>query len=601
MARYCIAIIALFVVFSVGLNLGFHGILHTTYPTVVVTNNEVKNEAPETVGVPVTVVKQEEHIVEKIVDNKPVETPQSIVDDKPLHAVDKILDNILVTSMVSDMVEEFVLGTEKEKNGPILQYIVSGKKLPIVLLTCNRPELLKSTLESLLKVKGVVSENLLVIQDGIMEEVANIVKQNDLQLIQNTNGIRLRAGHIDGAARIAQHYKFALTAAFDHFKLAPAIIVVEDDLLFAPDFLDYFEKVSPIIEKDDSVFVISAWNDNGFKERIGNPHKLHRTEFFPGLGWLLPRELYKKELESKWPSEHWDHWLRSAQIHKNRAVVYPQVPRTYHNGIKGTFMNLDTHNRYFKDIGTNADPTVSWEPIQFYAQMAQIYMTVPYYIFSRYSVYAAIKAETRKACHHVTSIQDLLAQTDQLLCLWINVNTAPNPYRPPDFEPIAKFFGIWHEYQRGSFENVHEFYWETNYVHMVNIYNYEDGEVYKPVTVPAIPARDFDTNLLAEKRRKSLNLKTFAAAETNQNCDDVCKSHGLVCDAAALPSINTCDALNEAFPCKSCTHSNGYEQPAIVVDVSKSNHGQCLITSNPSWSASCSAKHASTKRLCVCK
>jgi hypothetical protein len=26
--------------------------------------------------------------------------------------------------------------------------------------------------------------------------------------------------------------------------------------------------------------------------------------------------------------------------------VYPEVPRTYHNGVKGTFMDTDTHNRY---------------------------------------------------------------------------------------------------------------------------------------------------------------------------------------------------------------------------------------------------------------
>lgn len=38
--------------------------------------------------------------------------------------------------------------------------------------------------------------------------------------------------------------------------------------------------------------------------------RLHRTEFFPGLGWLLPRELWEKELAASWPDEHWDHWLR---------------------------------------------------------------------------------------------------------------------------------------------------------------------------------------------------------------------------------------------------------------------------------------------------
>jgi alpha-1,3-mannosyl-glycoprotein beta-1,2-N-acetylglucosaminyltransferase len=43
---------------------------------------------------------------------------------------------------------------------------------------------------------------------------------------------------------------------------------------------------------------------------VKDPHQLRRTDFFPGLGWLLPRELYEAELRQHWPMEHWDHWLR---------------------------------------------------------------------------------------------------------------------------------------------------------------------------------------------------------------------------------------------------------------------------------------------------
>ncbi len=60
-----------------------------------------------------------------------------------------------------------------------------------------------------------------------------------------------------------------------------------------------------IVEQDKSIFAISAWNDNGFKGRVKDPLALRRTEFFPGLGWLLTRELYKNELEQKWPTSHW--------------------------------------------------------------------------------------------------------------------------------------------------------------------------------------------------------------------------------------------------------------------------------------------------------
>lgn len=47
---------------------------------------------------------------------------------------------------------------------------------------------------------------------------------------------------------------------------------------------------------------VSAWNDNG---KIGNIDEtasslLYRTDFFPGLGWMLSKELWN-ELSVKWP------------------------------------------------------------------------------------------------------------------------------------------------------------------------------------------------------------------------------------------------------------------------------------------------------------
>ncbi|KAJ1460899.1 glycosyl transferase, partial [Pelagophyceae sp. CCMP2097] len=103
-------------------------------------------------------------------------------------------------------------------------------------------------------------------------------------------------------------YGFALEFALDvRFPNAPGVIVVEDDLLFAPDFVDYFENVALVADADPSVFVVSAWNDNGFysAERDGaDAAALRRTGYFPGLGWFLPRKLWAQELKAKWPKTH---------------------------------------------------------------------------------------------------------------------------------------------------------------------------------------------------------------------------------------------------------------------------------------------------------
>ncbi|CAM9884435.1 unnamed protein product, partial [Sphacelaria rigidula] len=40
-----------------------------------------------------------------------------------------------------------------------------------------------------------------------------------------------------------------------------------------------------------------------------------------------------------------------------------QVPRTYHNGVKGTFMDQRTHDRLFKNIDYNTDAAFSWAQV----------------------------------------------------------------------------------------------------------------------------------------------------------------------------------------------------------------------------------------------
>ena len=47
---------------------------------------------------------------------------------------------------------------------------------------------------------------------------------------------------------------------------------------------------------DPTLWCTSAWHDNGFRDTAADPKRLLRTGFFPGLGWLLTRALYKGEL-----------------------------------------------------------------------------------------------------------------------------------------------------------------------------------------------------------------------------------------------------------------------------------------------------------------
>ena len=104
-------------------------------------------------------------------------------------------------------------------------------------------------------------------------------------------------------------------------------------------------------DSDPTLFVVSAWNDNGLRGKVADKANIYRSGFFPGLGWLLSRRLWEEELQPKWPHEHWDHWMRDNAQRRNRDSVFPEVPRDYHAGRKGTFMDEYHHNRYFKVRG----------------------------------------------------------------------------------------------------------------------------------------------------------------------------------------------------------------------------------------------------------
>jgi len=107
----------------------------------------------------------------------------------------------------------------------------------------------------------------------------------------------------------------------------------------------------PLLKVDSSLWCVSAWNDNGKSNLIdlASPHLLYRTDFFPGLGWMLTRKLWL-ELSPKWPKAYWDDWIRQPEQRKNRACIRPEISRTRTFGKIGVSNGLffDKHLQYIQ-------------------------------------------------------------------------------------------------------------------------------------------------------------------------------------------------------------------------------------------------------------
>ena len=93
---------------------------------------------------------------------------------------------------------------------------------------------------------------------------------------------------------------------------------------------------------------------------------------------------------------------------------------------------------------------------------------------------------------------------------------------------------------------------------------------------------------------------TQLAASRGVSCSEACSRSGLKCAAELLQFVNACDALSTLFKCEGgCGHQVGKDIPCYVADATRNTARQCLI-SDGSEPLTCTAKHPSTQRACVC-
>ncbi|VDN50917.1 unnamed protein product [Dracunculus medinensis] len=209
--------------------------------------------------------------------------------------------------------------------------------IPVLVFVCNRALAIKHHLDKLLKYRSSADKfPIIVSQDCDDKLVTNVVKSygNSVNYIKHLSGekvnISTAAGHRRYLTyyRIARHYRLGLTYVFDHLKYS-SVIITEDDLDIAPDFFNYFSATRYLLDRDPSLFCISAWNDNGKLNLIDKEaaEVLYRSDFFPGLGWMMSSDLWK-ELGPIWPSGFWDDWIRDPLRRKDRACIRPEISRT---------------------------------------------------------------------------------------------------------------------------------------------------------------------------------------------------------------------------------------------------------------------------------
>lgn len=240
---------------------------------------------------------------------------------------------------------------------------ILGMDTVLLIICAKRPDYLKQTLEAILKYHPRDAIPVLISEDGEDDDVADVIEaaKKTMATVAKTVPV-IHVHHPDydqpaenGYFRLARHFKWALMQVFSRplaagLPVVRRVIILEEDLAIAPDFYEMFAAMMPLLDSDPSLLAASAWNDNGQPRLAKDPEQLYRSDFFPGLGWMMTRSIWE-ELAPKWPKAYWDDWLREPKQRKDRHILRPEICRTYHFGMHG--VSNAQYSEYMMSIHLN--------------------------------------------------------------------------------------------------------------------------------------------------------------------------------------------------------------------------------------------------------
>lgn len=353
-------------------------------------------------------------------------------------------------------------------------------------------------------------------------------------------------------SKISEHVYRALMEAFG-VTGATHVILLEDDLRVAADFLHVFAVGVALLERDAGLWCVSAWNDNaGVAGRHGwRLDALRRTAYFPGLGWMTAKRTWDA-LRARWPAAPttgWDHWLRAQDVLRDLECVFPEVPRVKHVATGGS-------------TNVRGGEAAAFERRAFAGSVV-----VDAFALAGFDA-EELEKDVRRAKR--VSVEAAVRTTEDVSVVVRFVE---------DHQKLAKLFDLWHTELRGA----------------------------NRFGVLALKRKGGHTIYLVDERccpwlaeRLANAGVVLKASQPGVACAHVCRAAGRACDPRLLVFADRCELLREHFPCPGgCGHQLGPELPAFVAKPGRDTSGQCLV-SNGGFTPTCDAKHPATQRLCVC-
>ncbi len=255
---------------------------------------------------------------------------------------------------------------------------------PIILFVYNRPDMVELTLKSLQQNELAAKSELFIYADGPKEnatpeqlskikQVREVIKSKNwcgtVNIIEREKNKGLAPSVIEGVTEIVNKYE--------------KVIVVEDDVLLSPYFLNYMNDALEVYKDNEKVLSVGSWNYFASGEEFKNDHFFFR--YPDSIAWATYKrswtlfesnaeqvyaKLKKENLLSKFNGDgnakyfenmlkmqiegninSWAiRWTATAAIHKMLAV-FPKVSMSKHIG----FGAEATHEKSEVDYNANLE------------------------------------------------------------------------------------------------------------------------------------------------------------------------------------------------------------------------------------------------------
>lgn len=222
---------------------------------------------------------------------------------------------------------------------------------PICLFTYNRLKETKKAIEALQNNFLAVKSNLIIFSDGPKNNIDNYDVTNLREYLQTIKGFKsvkvieskknkgLANSIIEGVSKLLEIHE--------------SVIVLEDDLITAPNFLNFMNDSLQYFKENERVFSVTGWS---LPLKVLNEieTKYYFNYRMSSWGWGIWKDRWSK---IKWENEHYDHFNkdhRSQRLFKRGGNDLPRMLKNYLKGKNNSWAIRACYHQFQNNLLTVA-------------------------------------------------------------------------------------------------------------------------------------------------------------------------------------------------------------------------------------------------------